>query len=145
MNVSDIMRTQVFFLSPSDTVMHAARELIVNDVESALVRDDDGKVVGLVSERDLLQAVLPNISELMEAGGVRDFNDILELCRSHSEVRIEAIMTTALQTVGPNMGLVQALGSMLAQRHRRLPVMDDGKAVGIVTQRDLLRHVFVYA
>lgn len=145
MNVSDIMRTQVFFLSPGDTVMHAARELIVNDVESALVRDDEGKVVGLVSERDLLQSVLPNISELMEAGSVRDFNDILELCRSHGGVRIEDIMTKTLQTVGPDMGLVQALGSMLAQRHRRLPVMRDGEAVGVVTQRDLLRHVFLHA
>lgn len=145
MNVADIMRTQVFFLAPDATVMHAARELIVNDVESALVRDAEDNVVGLVSERDLLQAVLPNISELMESGGLRDFNDILELCRNHGGILVQDVMTKNLQTVGPEMGLVQALGSMLAQRHRRLPVMKDGKAVGIVTQRDLLRHVFVYA
>ena len=50
MNVADVMRTQVFFLSPANTVREAARALIVNDVESALVRGGDGTIVGLVSE-----------------------------------------------------------------------------------------------
>ena len=81
----------------------------------------------------------------MSAESLRSFDDILELCRDHSSCKVGDVMTTTLQTISPDMTLVRARGSMLAQRHRRLPVLQDGEAVGILTQRDLLKQVFIYA
>ena len=143
MDVSDVMRTQVVSVSPDDSVVDAALELIARGAESALVKEGNGDYVGLVSERDLLQALLPAISELMESGTLRGMSDLVEMRRSRSSVTVAEIMTRDLNTISPEVSLVRALGTMLAQRHRRLPVVVDGEVVGVLTQQDLLRRVFL--
>ena len=143
MEVKDVMRTQVVSVSPDDSVTDAAIELIARGAESALVRDAAGEYIGLVSERDLLQALLPAISELMERDTLRGMADLVEMRRSRSSVKVSEIMTRELNTISPDVTLVRALGTMLAQRHRRLPVIADGAVVGVLTQQDLLRRVFL--
>jgi len=143
MNVRDVMRTQVVTASSDDSVADVAFELIARGAESALIEDGSGRFVGLVSERDLLQALLPAISELMERDSLRGMDDLVEMCHSRSSIPVSEIMTRDLNTITPDMTLVRALGTMLSQRHRRLPVVDDGEVVGVVTQQDLFRRVFL--
>lgn len=143
MDVRDVMRTQVVTVSADDSVHDAALELIARHAESALVRDADGGFIGLVSGRDLLQALLPAVSELMERGSFRGMSDLVEMRKSRASMKVTEVMTRDLNTIGPDMSLVKALGTMLAQRHRRLPVVSDGEVVGILTQQDLLRRVFL--
>jgi CBS domain-containing protein len=143
MDVRDVMRTQVVSVSPDDSVADAALELIARGAESALVRNQDGEYIGLVSERDLLQSLLPAIADLMERDSLRGMTDLVEMRDSRSSIKVQDIMTRELSTISPDVTLVRALGTMLSQRHRRLPVVADGLVVGVLTQQDLLRRVFL--
>jgi CBS domain-containing protein len=143
MDVKDVMRTQVVLVRPDDSVADAALELIARGAESALVQDENGAFVGLVSERDLLKALLPAISELMERDSLLGMDDLVEMSRTRSSIPVSDVMTRELNTISPDVSLVKALGTMLAQRHRRLPVVVDGTVVGVLTQQDLLRRVFL--
>jgi CBS domain-containing protein len=137
------MRAQVVLVRPDDSVADAALEPIARGAESALVQDESGAFVGLVLERDLLKALLLAISELMERDSLLGMDDLVEMSRTRSSIPVSDVMTRELNTISPDVSLVKALGTMLAQRHRRLPVVIDGTMVGVLTQQDLLRRVFL--
>jgi CBS domain-containing protein len=136
--VASVMSTSVITAHPS-TPFHKLVELLQQHRISALpVVDDAGRLVGIVSEADLLvKAGYPS--------GVADAS-LLEALRRHSQlakargVTAGEIMTTKVVTVP--VGATVADAARLAIRHgvKRLPVLDaDGKLVGIVTRGDLLR------
>ncbi len=143
LSVNDVMHTHVYRVKKGQTVTDAARTLIFHDVESALVFDSD-QLLGIITERDLLKAVMPTSAELGEADSVRAFGDLISVARDHFAAPVESVMSTPVRTVEVGSSLIRALGTMLAGRIRRLPVVDgQGDVVGVVTQRDLLRAVFM--
>ena len=141
--VRDVMHTHVYRVEQGQTVSDVARTLIFHDVESALVFAGDD-LVGIITERDLLRAVLPTTTELNEADGVRAFADLVSVARDHFSATVDSVMSSPVRTIELDASLLKALGTMLAGRIRRLPVTDGTDViVGVVTQRDLLRAVFM--
>jgi acetoin utilization protein AcuB len=136
--VGDVMRRHVRVVTPDTSVRTAALQLLQLNIESLLVTDDR-ELVGIVTERDILAAMMPRLDEIMAAGGVRGI-DLDDIARGHSSQPVRDIMTRAIETTTQNTSVMKALGLMLAHRLRRLPVLDPatGQLVGIVTQRDLL-------
>src|SRR5207247_3242021 len=101
---------------PDDTLAEAARKMWKQQTGSLLVMDGED-LVGIVTERDVLKAV---------ASGVR-----LE------ETRVSEVMSKDLVTVGPGTSLREAAKVMAERWIRHLPVVDGGKLVGVISQRDL--------
>ena len=83
------------------------------------VVDDDGALVGIVVERDLLVAAMRYLQ---------------------SRVEVADIMTRGVVTVGPDTDLVDVARTMLERRIGGLPVVEDGRLVGIVTESDIFRR-----
>lgn len=140
MRARDIMTTDVVTVAPSTSVS-ALAQLLVERRISAVPVVEDGKLVGLVSEGDLLHRE--------EAGTDTQPSWWKELFRS-TEDRARAylkahgqragdVMTTRLTTVGPDAEVGEI--AQLMERHhvKRLPVVDQGRIVGIVARGDLLR------
>jgi CBS domain-containing protein len=83
------------------------------------VVDDDGRLVGIVVERDLLVAAMRYLQSRVEIGD---------------------IMTRNVVTVSPDADLVDVARTMLERKIGGLPVVEDGRLVGIVTESDIFRR-----
>jgi len=114
--VSEIMTNAAVTDQSDDTLVEAARKMWKQQTGSLLVVDGED-LVGIVTERDILKAV---------ANGI-----------SLNETRISEIMSKDLMTVGPGTSLREAAKVMADKWIRHLPVLDGGKLVGVLSQRDL--------
>ena len=115
MRISDIMTEAAVTDRPGDDLEQAARKMWKQQTGSLLVLEGD-ELLGIVTERDILKAV---------ANGVP------------MDTPISEVMSKDLLTTYPGMSLREAASIMTEKWIRHLPVLDGGKLVGIVSQRDL--------
>jgi CBS domain-containing protein len=114
--VSEIMTNAAVIDQSDDTLAEAARKMWKQQTGSLLVMEEDD-LVGILTERDILRAVATG-SKL-------------------NETRVSEVMTKDLITVGPQATLREAAKIMADRWIRHLPVVDGGKVVGVISQRDL--------
>ncbi len=122
--VRDFMTRSLVTLRPEVTLAAAAEELLANEISGAPVVDENGALVGLLSEFDCLRAVA-------SAGYQFDDHDDAET--------VAEVMVTECHTVEPGLDLFGLAHEFVRLRVRRFPVLDDGRLVGQVSRRDALR------
>ena len=116
--LSDLMTSDVLTVAPEDTIGEAAQKMVDREVSSAAV-SDYGRLIGILTERDLTRAV---------AG------------RTHSsEARVRERMTADPVTLGPSASPKEAAEIMFERGFRHIPVVDGERAIGIVSIRDVAR------
>ena len=133
--VKDVMTTHVVAVRKNASFKDMAARLREHRVSAFPVLDEDNKVVGVVSEADLLT------KEALEFSGASKFGGIL-----HHREQAKAAGTTAADlmtkpplTIGPNDFVSHAARLMYARKVKRLPVVDDdGRLIGIVSRADVL-------
>jgi len=116
--VGDLMTRDVLTIDPADSLGEAAEKMIDRGV-GALVVSDFGNIIGILTERDILRAAAHRTSS--------------------AETRVRQWMTPEVITVPPSMPAAEAAQTMLDQNFRHLPVVENGRPVGIVSMRDLAR------
>jgi CBS domain-containing protein len=115
MRISDVMTEAAVTDRPGDSLEQAARKMWQQQTGSLLVLEGND-LLGIVTERDVLKAVATGMA---------------------LDTPISDVMSKDLITVGPGTSLREAAGIMTEKWIRHLPVLDGGKLVGIVSQRDL--------
>lgn len=137
--VRDVMRRQVYGIAADEAIVDAAREMVLRSVDSLLVVDGD-RLLGIVTERDVLRAALPSVGELMQDESWVELRDLVGVASGHFGVPVRMIMTSHVVTTTPETPLTEALASMMANGFRRLPVVepDTGVILGTIGQRDVL-------
>jgi CBS domain-containing protein len=118
--VKEIMTTPVVKVPPQATVAQALRAMIDHDIGAVVIADGDA-AAGVFTERDLTRGIL-------------DDPDLLG--RS-----VEDVMSSPVITASPDEEVVFVFKRMSERQIRRLPVLENDRLVGIVTERDLLRWV----
>jgi CBS domain-containing protein len=119
LRVRDVMTADIITVKTTDKVSNAIEMMTAHDIGSVIVTQD-GKPQGVVTERDILKRVCPE-----------------HLCIKG--VTVGEIMSSPLVHIEADAGLGQASSLMALKDVRRLLVMDKGKVVGIVTQKDVMR------
>jgi CBS domain-containing protein len=116
--LSELMTGAVVSVAPEDTLGEAAERMAEDGVGSAVVLDS-GRLIGILTERDLLRAV---------AGRVHT-----------SEARVREWMTVDPVTATEETSTDEAMRTMLEQGFRHLPVIEEGRTIGVVSLRELMR------
>ena len=120
--VADLMVRDVLTVEPSDTIGEAAEKMNAANVGAVVVMEDMVRIVGIVTERDLLRAVASRARA--------------------AEARVRQWMTADPLTIEPETSIEDAAKIMFDNNFRHLPVVKDGRALGIVSLRLLARWAF---
>jgi CBS domain-containing protein len=141
MKAADVMATDVITVGPEDRVMEVAQVLVSNRISAVPVVDDTGKMVGIVSEGDLIRRV--------ESGTEHRRAWWLDLLASRAELaaeyvkergpRVRDVMTGNVVTVSPDTDLAEVANLLESNTIKRVPVIEDGKLVGIVSRANLVQ------
>jgi CBS domain-containing protein len=124
MRISDVLARKgslVATVRPTTTINDALDKMAEHNIGALIVRDADGEIVGIVSERDIVRALPQRGPEVLNA-------------------EVSEIMTSPLVTATPHTDVVDAMRSMTDKRVRHLPVLDDGELVGIVSIGDIVKN-----
>jgi len=143
MKVSEIMTRDVVTLRPDQTLEDAAKLLMETGVSGVPVVQDE-KVVGMLSERDLLETrTTPRPPRYMELlGGIIYLDDVKEFQEQLQKTiatKVEQVMSRNVAAVKADSSVAEAAKIILERGVNRVPVIEDGQLVGIVTRSDVLR------
>lgn len=148
--VRQVMTTEVLTFRPTDTVEAAARALSERRLGGAPVVDEEGRLVGLLEDDDLIvqdaRIHFPTVVSVLGA--------YIELPSSLSRMETELrkavgasvgdVMDPDPPTCSPDDTLETVATTMHERSVSRLPVVDDGRVVGIVSRGDLVRDIATY-
>lgn len=140
MRVRDVMTTSVVTVDPATPVKDVARLLVEHRISGVPVVDD-GRVVGLVTEADfLVKERGPDAIRHRRFGWL--FGDSDEARAQHAKLAATSAgeaMTGPAVTIDPGRTISEAARLMTRHRVNRLPVVEEGRLVGIVTRADIVR------
>jgi len=140
------MSKNVITISPEENISKAIELMAKNNI-SGLVVVENEKVVGIISESDILEILkspFPEIKNLTNVTlsifmllkkGIESFN----YAKKIAKLKVKDLMTKRVFYVGPNDTIEEAARIMSEKDIRRLPVIDEGKLVGIISRTDILR------
>jgi CBS domain-containing protein len=141
MKAADVMTRAVVTTTPESPIEGVARTMIQHGISGVPVVNADGSVVGIVTEGDLLRRAEIGTErshsrwvELLLSGG----RLAREYIRSHGR-RVRDVMTKEVVTAAPETPLAEVVAFMEARRINRVPILDDGQLVGIISRADLLK------
>ena len=119
--VKDYMARTMVTLKPETDVLDAIHELVQHRIAGAPVVDDEGNLVGMLSEFDCMKVALNAGYHGNWGGPVRDF------------------MSDGVKTVDAEMSIIDLAQLFISSRFRRFPVMKGNRLVGQISRRDVLR------
>ncbi len=136
MRVADVMSTKIVSISPGHSVWHAAQIMLSEGVSGLPVLDDEEVLAGILTEGDLLRR--------SELGAPLGDGDLQQRARAYVQSRswtVGALMSTPVITIEADAPLSQVAALLGLHRIKRLPVLREGRLVGIVSRADLLKVV----
>jgi acetoin utilization protein AcuB len=137
MRVRDVMARNPITIDPEAPLETAVAVMLERRVRHLPVVDDQGRLVGIVTDRDLRSATFgPAITDYLPT---TPRSELLKLAISLNDVRVRHVMTWGAVTSAPDALVAQAAAVMVAARVGSLPVVEDKQLVGIVTEHDLLK------
>lgn len=141
MKVKEIMTKDVVSIKPEDNAREALELLFKMEISGLPVINEQGKLVGMFTEKDALSYILPSYIEkvgrfIYEENPKSVKKKFIEL----NKLKVSQLMRKEVVTTTEDTTLCEVARIMLTQKARRLPVLDDsGKVVGIVARGDILK------
>ncbi|MFT7072743.1 CBS domain-containing protein [Patiriisocius sp. Uisw_017] len=121
--VSDYMSTNLIIFSPDQSVLEVMNILIKMKISGGPVVNEKNELVGIISEGDCMKQISSS--------------------RYHNypmiDIKVKDYMGTVIETIDGDMNVFDAADKFLSSRRRRFPIVKDGKLVGIISQKDVLK------
>jgi len=142
MRARDVMTTPVIFASPEMSVQETAKLLAEHSISAVPVIDAEGKLIGIVSEGDLVRRVEIGTHARRRSWWLELLASTRELAseyvKEHSQT-VKDLMSVDVVTVAEDTPLSEVAELLERHRIKRVPVVDNGKVAGLVSRADLVR------
>jgi CBS domain-containing protein len=138
----DLMQPRVVSIAPGASVIDAAKLMLDCHVTGLPVTDDEGHLVGIITEGDLLRRV-----EIGTAGVLQrpiDAEVLRQFRKAHGR-SVAEVMSDRVASVLGNTPLAEIARLMQLMNYKRVPVTDHGKVVGVIARADILRALVAAA
>jgi CBS domain-containing protein len=144
LKAKDIMTTKLITVSPEMEILHATKLLLDNRINGVPVTDKTGKLVGILCQSDLVaqQKKLPVPSFFTFLDGLISLSSMKQLekeVRKIAAITVGQAMTPNPVAVRPDTGIEEVAALMVDNNFHTIPVVEQGKLVGIVGKEDILR------
>jgi CBS domain-containing protein len=154
MLVKNIMTKKVVTLKPDETLKEVSLKFSERDISGAPVVDDEGHVIGIVSEADIIAAIersgrevnMVYLSPALSMVGL-SFKETPsnkkteEIFEDVGNIKVSEMMKHNVKTVGPDDQVKVVINIVASGKINRVPVVKNGKLVGIVTRGDILKRM----
>jgi CBS domain-containing protein len=149
MKVKDIMSKRVIYFKPEDSIFRVAKVFSRKRISGAPVIEK-GKVIGVISETDLIKLISlklpkvepthePHMLSLLILSFLRNTLAFKKELKKISKIKVKDFMSQAIISISPEANLLEAAEIMEKYDVHRLPVIKNGKLVGIVSRADLIK------
>ena len=143
MIVKDIMNTAIKTANPETLIKDIASMMCFNKISGVPVIDSDEKLIGVLSEKDILKAMFPDVEQFMQEGAKPDFESIEADYKTLLDKKAADLMTQTVASVSADMPLLKAASLMCVKKIRRIPVTDyENKLIGIISIGDVHKAIF---
>ena len=141
--VVDVMDTDAVTLAAGADLMVAAERVARTRVSDLMVVDESGAFVGVLSEGDILRGCLPDLDEILAAGGTLadGYRLFLARARELSATSVDHLVIKQPLVLHPDDHVAKAATLLVERQIRRLPVVVDGRLQGTVSRADICRAV----
>jgi len=154
LKVRDLMTTEVLTLRPDDTIDKAAKKLALENVSGAPIVDNRNHLLGFVSENDILNLIMKyqyrlekmdidvNLLEYsMDSTATQD-ERVKEMVEEISNTDMSSLMIRSVMTTSPDASIIEVLRTMLMMGINRIPVLEKGVLVGIISRGDIIFSLY---
>jgi CBS domain-containing protein len=142
----DIMTAEVITVTPETEIVKAARLLLENKINGLPVVDDRDRLVGIVCQSDLIvqqkRVQMPSLFTLLDGyislTSIRHFEREVEKIAAS---QVHQVMTPDPVSIAPETAIEEVATLMVEKNYHTLPVVKDGRLVGVVGKEDILRTI----
>jgi len=143
----NIMTSGVVTVTPETSIGELSKILLENKISGVPVIDKEGKLIGIVSEADIIRENIKvqfpfYFDPLMVSGYIADFEKYSEDIKDYLNVKVELIMNHRVKTSNLSTPVSEVADIMISNSVNRIPVIDENKkVVGIITRADIIKSM----
>lgn len=144
MQVQDFMQKDVITINQGNSIIDASMVLMNNKITGAPVIDNNNKLVGVISEKDIFKKIYPNYQEYYSLLGAKDEpeENLQAQVQEAKNIKVKDIMTKDVISAKPTDSAIKIGAMMLIKKINRVIIVDNDMLVGIVSRKEIFPQSF---
>jgi len=143
MLVEDVMSTSLKTVTPDTSMAVVVSMMSLYRLSGLPVVEDENKLVGFISEHDVLGPMFPTMEDMMDGMAAIDMTAALDKYADVVSLQVSDLMTKSVISVSPEMELLKAAARMVSNRFRRIPVAVNDRIIGMLSFGDVHKSIYL--
>ncbi|HEX2897457.1 MAG TPA: CBS domain-containing protein [candidate division Zixibacteria bacterium] len=140
--VKDVMRHDVAAVTPDDTLKEVANKMFRNRLSALAVIDKNNKLLGVINDRDLIKAALPDYKSLISNLNYSlDVEPFEELLKREDKIKVSQLYRDEYEVTTTDTRIIEVAAMMIFKDIRRVFVTQNDKLVGVLLRKDIVNMV----
>lgn len=142
LTVKDVMRHNVATVTPDDSLKEVANRMFRHRLSALAVVGEDNKLLGVINDRDLIKAALPDYKSLISNLNYSiDVEPFEELLKKEDKIKVSQLYRTDYEVTSPGTRIIEVAAMMIFKNIRRVFVSQDEKLIGILLRKDIVNMI----